>query len=254
MFELKEKTAIVTGGGSGIGTAIAQRLRKAGANVVIADITDETADKAKEWGCEFIKTDASRPEEIKSLCDAVVKKHGKLDIMINNAGIASGRPLSESDEVQSEKYWRLHILGVQTGIKEAAARMTDGGAIVNISSITAIQGFLNWGEYAATKAGIISLTRTAAIEYGKAKIRVNCIAPGIIETPMAMKEAPDMVARNANLFAPLGRIGTPDELAAAVHFMASDDASYITGQVLLVDGGWSVGTSVQAIELAIGTM
>jgi NAD(P)-dependent dehydrogenase (short-subunit alcohol dehydrogenase family) len=113
---------------------------------------------------------------------------------------------------------------------------------------------VNWGEYAATKAGIISLTQTAAVEYGPIGIRVNCIAPGIIDTPLAMKEAPDMVARNAEVFSLLGRIGTPDELAAAVHFMASDDASYITGQTLLVDGGWSTGTSIKGIELALSTM
>jgi NAD(P)-dependent dehydrogenase (short-subunit alcohol dehydrogenase family) len=142
---------------------------------------------------------------------------------------------------------------VQSGIKEAAARMPKGGAIVNISSITAVRGFVNWGEYAATKAGIISLTQTAAVEYGPAGIRVNCVAPGIIDTPLAMNEAPDMVVRNAAVFTLLGRIGRPDELAAAVHFMASDDASYVTGQTLLVDGGWSTGTSIKGIELALAS-
>ena len=132
--------------------------------------------------------------------------------------------------------------------------MSPGGAICNISSITAVRGFLQWGEYAATKAGIISLTQTAAVEYGPAGIRVNCIAPGIIDTPMAMAEAPDMVERNAAVFALLGRIGRPEELAAAVHFMVSDDASYVTGQTLLVDGGWSTGTSIKAIELALSTV
>lgn len=252
MFDLTGKCAIVTGAASGIGAAIAQRLRAAGANVLMADINDASADAAA-WGCAFRLTDVSKPAEVAALCEDAVARFGKLDIMVNNAGIACAAPLSEADEARSERFWRVHILGVQMGIKEAAARMKPGSAIVNISSITAVRGFLQWGEYAATKAGIISLTQTAAVEYGPAGIRVNCIAPGIIDTPLAMNEAPDMVERNAAVFTLLGRIGRPEELAAAVHFMVSDDASYVTGQMLLVDGGWSTGTSIKGIELALST-
>lgn len=252
MFALEGKAAIVTGGGSGIGAAIAQRLQRAGAQVLIADIHDHEADAAT-WGCAFRRTDCAKPDEVTALCEDAVTRFGKLDILVNNAGIAQGALLADSDPSRSERFWRLHILGVQTGIREAARRMSPGGAIVNISSITAVRGFVQWGEYAATKAGIISLTQTAAVEYGPAGIRVNCVAPGIIDTPLAMNEAPDMVARNANVFTLLGRIGRPAELAAAVHFMVSDDASYITGQTLLVDGGWSVGPSIKGIELAFST-
>src|SRR3546814_19044280 len=113
-----------------------------------------------------------------------------------------------------------------------------------------MRGFVQGGENAATKAGIISLTQTAAVEYGPSGIRVNSIAPGIIDTPLAMDEAPDMVARNASVFTQLGRIGRPEELAAAVHFMASDDDGYITGQTLIVYGGWVHGTSLRGIGLA----
>ena len=252
MFKLNDKAAIVTGAGSGIGAAIAQRLRKAGARVLMADINDASA-TAAQWGCDFRRTDVGNPAEVKALCEEAVQRYGALDIMVNNAGVAKGRPLAEADEAGAHRFWRVHILGVQMGIKEAAARMKPGSAILNISSITAVRGFAQWGEYAATKAGIISLTQTAAVEFGPAGIRVNCVAPGIIDTPMAMSEAPDMVARNANVFALLGRIGRPEEIAAAVHFLVSDDASYVTGQTLLVDGGWSTGTSLKGIGLAIST-
>jgi NAD(P)-dependent dehydrogenase (short-subunit alcohol dehydrogenase family) len=252
MFDLHGKAAIVTGGASGIGAAIARRLAQAGAKVLIADIA-EAADLAADAGCDFLRTDVGDPSQVAALCDEAVNRYGRLDIMVNNAGIASGRPLANSDEINSSRFWRVNLLGVQTGIKEAAARMKPGGTIVNISSITAVRGFVQWGEYAATKAGIISLTQTAAVEYGPMGIRVNCIAPGIIDTPLAMNEAPDMVERNAAVFTLVGRIGRPDELAAAVHFMVSDDASYVTGQTLLVDGGWSTGTSIKAIELALAS-
>lgn len=252
MFSLDGKVAIVTGAGSGIGAAIARRFHDAGALVIAADIAD-VADEIAAWGGTFRHTDVSDPADVASLCEETKRRHGRLDVMVNNAGIASGHLLADADPARSERFWRVHILGVQSGIKEAAARMKAGGAIINISSITAVRGFVTWGEYAATKAGIISLTQTAAVEYGPAGIRVNCVAPGIIDTPMAMTEAPDMVARNAAVFTLLGRIGTPDELAAAVHFMASDDAGYVTGQTLLVDGGWSTGTSIKGIELALAS-
>jgi NAD(P)-dependent dehydrogenase (short-subunit alcohol dehydrogenase family) len=252
MFDLTGKTAIVTGGGSGIGAATARRLRKAGAEVLIADVS-EVQGLAAEWGCHFRHTDVSQPAEMAALCEAALALTGRLDIMVNNAGIASGHLLADADLERSRCLWSVNVMGTQMGIKEAAARMKNGGAIVNLSSITAMRGFATWGEYGATKGAIIALTQTAAIEYGAAGIRVNCICPGIIDTPMAMSEAPDMVSKNAGVFTLLGRIGTPDELAAAVHFLVSDDAGYITGQSLLVDGGWSTGTSLKAIGLAMSS-
>ncbi len=248
MFDLSGKTAIVTGGASGIGAATARRLRKAGAEVWIADVTEAT-----EEGCHFRRTDVSKVEDIIAVCDEVMERTGRLDIYVNNAAISSGHLLADADMARSERFWRVNQMGAQMGIKEAAARMQTGGSIINFSSITAVRGLAYWGEYAGTKGAIMALTQTAAVEYGPRGIRVNCIAPGIIETPMAMSEAPDMVRKNAAVFTLLGRIGQPEELAAAVHFLASDDASYITGQTLTVDGGWSAGTSLKGIELALAT-
>ncbi|MNG00074.1 3-alpha-(or 20-beta)-hydroxysteroid dehydrogenase [compost metagenome] len=212
----------------------------------IADINEAT-----EEGCHFRHTDVSRPEDIIALCEAVMASAGHLDIYVSNAAISGAHLLADADPARSERFWRVNQLSVQMGIKEAAARMLEGGSIINFSSITAVRGLAQWGEYAATKGAIIALTQTAAVEYGPRGIRVNCLCPGIIDTPMAMSEAPDMVRKNAAVFALLGRIGQPEELAAAVHFLASDDSSYITGQVLSIDGGWSTGTSLKGIELAL---
>lgn len=252
MFSLNGKVAIVTGGGSGIGKATSQRLHRAGAIVVVADIADCKAE-VSGWGCDYQKVDVSKEAEIAGLCDYVLERYGCLDILVNNAAISSGHALAEAERERSLRFWEVNVMGAQMGMREAASRMGAGGAIVNLSSITAVRGFPQWSEYGATKGAIIALTQTAAVEFAAAGIRVNCICPGIIDTPMAMREAPEMVAKNASVFAPLGRIGQPEEIASAIHFLACDDASYITGQVLLVDGGWSVGTSLKAFELAISS-
>lgn len=251
MFKLDNKIAIVTGAASGIGEATAKRLQRAGATVIAADIVDCRTD-VETWGGHFFQADVSQPEDIVSLCDFAINEFGNLDIMVNNAAVSKGRMLADVDSTEaSEKFWRVNLMSAQMGTKEAATRMTRGGAIVNLSSITAVRGFPQWTEYGATKGGIISLTQTAAIEYAGAGVRVNAIAPGIIDTPMAMREARELVEKTARIFAPLGRIGSTEELAAAIHFLVTEDAGYITGQVLSVDGGWSTGTSMKAFEVAM---
>lgn len=253
MFSLNNKIAIVTGAASGIGNATARRLQKAGATVIVADIMN-CADEVSDWGGDFRKVDVSEHQQVIELCDYVLSRYGKLDIMVNNAAVSKGRLLADVDSPDNAlHFWKINFLSAQMGTREAAARMKPGGAIVNLSSITALQGFPQWAEYGATKAGIIALTQTAAIEYASSGVRINAVAPGIIDTPMAMREAPDMVEKNARIFAPLGRIGRPEEMAAAIHFLVSDDASYITGQVLSVDGGWSTGTSMKAFEMAMAS-
>lgn len=253
MFGLHGKVAIVTGGGAGIGKATAERLSRAGAKVIVADIENCEA-AVSSWGGDFFGCDVSDPDQVKALCEHAIEQYGQLDIMVNNAATSTGRMLAEANDLENSlRFWQVNLASVLMGTKEAAARMNPGGAIVNISSITAVQGFPQWSEYGATKGGIIALSRTAALEYAASGIRINVVAPGIIDTPMAMREAPDMVEKNTSIFAPLARIGKPEELAAAIHFLVSDDASYITGQVLSVDGGWSAGTSMKAFEVAMSS-
>ncbi|MFW2829664.1 SDR family NAD(P)-dependent oxidoreductase [Sphingomonas sp. ID0503] len=250
-FDLSGKVAVVTGGASGIGAAIAQRLRKAGAAVVIADLTDAAA-QAAEWDCDFRRTDVSQEAEIAALLDHAVEKHGRLDILVSNAAVANVHEIASADLARAERYFQVNSLSALSGIREAAKRMEAGGSIINTASLSGIRGTPGWGEYAMSKAAVVAATQTAAIELGPRGIRVNAVCPGGVRTPLAVAVNGDALDKAMKVLSPLGRIGEPDEIAAMVHFLASDDASYVTGQAYLVDGGWSIGTTVATIGLALG--
>jgi len=250
MFDLTGKAAIVTGAASGIGAAIAQRLRRAGASVLIADLVDASA-QAAEWDCLFRKTDVSTEDEIVALMDEAVDRFGKLDILVSNAGIANVHPIADADLARTERYFRVNALSVLSGMREAAKRMGAGGSIINTSSLSGIRGTPGWGEYAMSKAAIVAATQNGALELGPRGIRVNAVCPGGVRTPLAVEVNGDALDKAMKVLSPLGRIGKPEEIAAMVHFLASDDASYVTGQALIVDGGWSIGTTLATIDLAL---
>lgn len=249
-FDLTGKVAVVTGGASGIGAAVAQRLRKAGAVVVIADLT-EAADLAREWDCDFRQTDVSDEHEIAALLDHAVNAHGRLDILVNNAAIANVHTIAEADLARANRYYQVNALSVLAGIREAAKRMGKGGSIINTASLSGIRGTPGWGEYAMSKAAVVAATQNGALEFGPQGIRVNAVCPGGVRTPLAVAVNGDALDKAMLALSPLGRIGEPEEIAAMVHFLASDDASYVTGQAYLVDGGWSIGTTVATIGLAL---
>lgn len=248
MFKLEGKTAVVTGGGSGMGEEIAKRLRAAGAKVLIADITDVT-DKAKAWGCDFRKTDIGEQAEVEAMLDAVMREHGHLDILVNNAGLAMHRKLEDLEFVKAERLFRVNVFGVLYGMAGAAKRMQAGGSIINIASESGIRGMPGLVEYGATKGAVVAATYSAALELGPRKIRVNAICPGAIRTPMSAAQA-SRLGNSAPMVSALERHGRPDEIAAVAHFLASDDASYVTGQAIAVDGGWNAGTTVKTIDAA----
>jgi len=250
MFSLEGKGAVVTGGGSGIGAAIAQRLHRAGANVLVADIAD-AADLARGWGCDFRRTDVSDEGEVVAMLDQAVAAYGRLDILVNNAAIANVHPIAEADLARADRYFRVNALSVLAGIREGAKRMTAGGSIVNIASLSGIRATPGWGEYAMSKAAVVAATQTAAVEFGPRGIRVNAVCPGGVHTPLAVAVNGDALDKVMKVLAPLGRIGQPEDIAAMVHFLASDDAAYVTGQAYLVDGGWSLGTTMATIDLAL---
>jgi 3-oxoacyl-[acyl-carrier protein] reductase len=244
---LKDKVAIVTGSSRGIGQGIALRFAKEGARVVVngrsEEAMKETLDRIKKAGgtAVGIAADISDPKQVKNLVTQTVKKFGRLDVMVNNAGIVDTAPITEMTPDTWNKMIAVDLTGVFYGIQEAAKVMKKGGVIVNTSSIAALMGFNGLAHYCAAKGGVLSLTQEAAIELAAKGIRVNAIAPGIIETDMtkSIKDSPEqlkgMMAR-----IPLKRLGQPADIAGAALFLSSDDSSYVTGQLLVVDGGWMV--------------
>ena len=244
---LSEKTAIVTGGGSGIGRAAALRFAKEGAKVVVADIDSKNGEgtvnyiREHEGSAIFVKTDVSEPEQIKQLVEAATSMYGGLHIMFNNAGVGNSEVRSVDLTVEEwDRVVDINLKGVFLGIKYAVPELikSGGGAIINTSSLLGLKGQKFVFAYNASKAGVVVLTQNAALEYGKYNIRVNAIAPGVIDTKIIDNWKQDErkwpIISRANA---LGRIGTPEEVANAVLFLASDEASFITGTTLSVDGG-----------------
>jgi NAD(P)-dependent dehydrogenase (short-subunit alcohol dehydrogenase family) len=246
-MRLKGKIAIVTGGGGGIGRATAIRFAKEGAKVTVSDIDslsgEETVSLIQQFGGEaiFVKTDVSDSNQVKELVHITTSTFGGLHIMCNNAGIANAEVRSvDLTEEEWDRVIDVNLKGVFLGIKYAVPELkkSGGGAIINTSSLLGLKGKKYQSAYNASKAGVILLTQNAALEYGKYNIRVNAIAPGVIDTKIIdgwkqdARKWPIISKANA-----LGRIGTPDEVANAVLFLASDEASFITGATLSVDGG-----------------
>ena len=250
MADLKNKIAIVTGARRGMGRAHALALARAGAKVVVADISQEECEKVvqeikKNKGEAIaVKCDVTRKEEIDQMIQAAVKEWGRLDIFVNNAGICQFKPFLE----MTEKEWDLTIsvnlkgyfLCAQAAAKEMQKQKS--GAIVNIASVAMGQvgvGFPNLAHYCASKGGIVGMSEAMAIELAPYNIRVNVVSPGAIDTPMIDPVRQDKAAMEGILGrVPLHRVGKPEEVANAVVFLASDDSSYMTGSVVVVDGGW----------------
>ena len=246
---LEEKTAIVTGGGSGIGRASAQGLAREGALVAIFDCNaaaaKQTVADLAEQGCEAASftVDVSREEDVRAAISETFARFGKIDILLNNAGIAIRNPLAEQDEAGWDACMAVNLKGVFLCAKHVIPYMLKhGGSIINMSSVTGIVGVRNRSAYSASKGAIVALTRNMALDYARFQIRVNCVCPGFTRTAMAkaLLLDPERQGRLVGMH-PLGRLGTPADIANAVVFLASDLSSWITGQALAVDGGFGVG-------------
>lgn len=250
MFELTDQIAIVTGGAKGIGKGIVKTLIQGGAKVVIADI-DEAAGKqtAEELGCSFKKMDVTSQAQCKAVIDEVVNEFGRLDILCSNSGIFPQANLAEMTEADWDQMHNINLKGTFFVTQAALAHMQkqNYGRIVITASITGpITGYPGWSHYAASKAGQLGFMRSASLEYAKDGITINAVMPGNILTEGLKAQGEEYLAQMTRSI-PAKTLGKPEDIGYAVCFLASKEASYITGQTIIVDGGQILPESPEAV-------
>lgn len=243
-MRLDKKIAIVTGAGQGIGQGIAQKLSDEGAFVVVSDISQEKCQNvAQEIGADkafAIACDVSKKDEVEALFTQTIEKYGQLDILVNNAGIFPFKPFTEMTEEDWDKVMNVNLKSMFLTSHEAARVMKPGGKIVDISSIASFVGFEQLTHYCASKGGVNAFVRALALELAKNKINVNAVAPGAIDTPGASTGSNEEAKKQTIMAIPWGRMGTPEDIANAVLFLSSQESDYITGQTIVVDGGYTL--------------
>jgi NAD(P)-dependent dehydrogenase (short-subunit alcohol dehydrogenase family) len=247
MERLRGKRIIVTGAGSGIGRAIALRFAAEGARVVISDVDGEAAARvAAEAGGETLvrKTDVTSTSEVEALVQTSLEEWGGLDVMVNNAGIGVAGTTTVTTEEDYERVMDVCLRGTFLGMKHAipAIRDSEGGSVINMSSVAALVGIADRAVYSAAKGAILAITRAAAIDHVEEGVRVNCIAPGTVDTPWigritAGYDDPEEARRNMQARQPHGRLVTPEEIAAMAAYLASDESASVIGACMVVDGG-----------------
>jgi NAD(P)-dependent dehydrogenase (short-subunit alcohol dehydrogenase family) len=246
---LDGKIAVVTGGGSGIGRSTTLVFAREGAKVVVADVVseggEETVQEVKKAGGEavFIKTNVVEAADVEAMVKHAVSTYGRLDCAFNNAGIAGAAArTADYTQAQWDRVIAINLTGVWLCLKYEIEQMQKqgGGAIVNTASVAGLVGFRHGPAYVAAKHGVVGLTKTAALEYAKANIRVNAVCPGVIRTPMFEKglKLDPRIETTMTVREPIGRLGKPEEIAEAVVWLCSDAASFVTGLPMAVDGGW----------------
>lgn len=243
-MRLKDKVAIITGAGRGLGRESALLFAREGAKVVVVEYDAEsgsrTAEDIRQAGGEslFVKTDVSNREQVRAMVAQAIEKFGRIDVLVNNAGVTADGWLTKMTEEQWDRVININLKGVFNCTQAVVEHMIaqGSGKVINTSSVVGLYGNLGQTNYAATKAGVIGMTKSWAKELGKKGINVNAVAPGFIVTEMTAK-VPDKVLDLMKEKTPLGRLGQPADIANAYLFLASDEASYVNGHVLSVDGG-----------------
>jgi len=242
-FMLNDKKVLITGATAGIGLAVAKRFIGHDATVLITGRRDEGETSASQIGAHFFKADLSQENSVIELFDYAQQVIGPLDCVINNAGqIKPPALIAEQSMDDFDAVMGLNLRAAYQVMQQAAIRLPAGGSIINTASIAGLEGSAYGSVYNATKAAIISLTKTAALELAHKNIRVNAVSPGLIESEIWNGKPPNDYAQQR---VPLGRVGSADEAAAVFQFLASDEAGYITGANYLVDGGYSAGSAMK---------
>jgi len=241
-MQLDGKTAIVTGGSSGIGRAIVAAYVEEGADVVIASRTEsDGTEVADEIGCTYIQADVREYDQVEDLVETTVDEFGNLDVMVNNAGVASENPIEEMDLDEWATVVKTDLDGVMHGTKAALPHLEEtDGCIINTASIYGLVGGKGAAAYSAAKGGVVNFTQQVAVDYGDRGVRVNSICPGFVETPMTedLLET-DRFYNYVKNNTPMNRPAQPEEIAPLAVFLASDGAGYMTGANVPIDGGWT---------------
>jgi NAD(P)-dependent dehydrogenase (short-subunit alcohol dehydrogenase family) len=254
MFDLTGKIALVTGAASGIGEAIAHTFAKQGAHVYVADLDRENGKSvaaqitADSLLAEFVELNVADEANCQSIADLVGEKHGRLDILVNNAGVGHVGTIEQTTATDLDRLYAVNVRGMFALTKAFIPKMIERkyGVIVNIASIGGIVGIRDRIAYCTTKFAVVGFTKCLALDHALDGIRANCICPGRVETPFVKKrliEYPDPEKAYKEMAATqaLGRMGTPEEIAAAALYLASDEAAFVTGTSLLIEGGWTAG-------------
>ncbi len=254
MFRLDNKITLVTGAGSGIGAAIAQTFAQAGATVLVADrdqaAGEKTTHEIGEAGgrAEFVLLDIAREDDCQRVAEVVLQTHGRLDVLVNNAGIGHVGTILQTAGADLDRLYAVNVRGAFNLCKAFLPSMLarKSGNIINLASIGGVVGIKDRLAYCTTKFAIVGLTKCLALDHAKDGIRVNCICPGRVETPFVaarLKEYadPEKAYREMASTQAIGRMGKPPEIAAAALYLASDEAAFVTGTAHLTDGGWSAG-------------
>jgi len=235
------ESVIVTGGTSGIGRAIVERFLDEGAEVAVLDIQDDKKEEVENAGAVYIHCDVSEWREVKNSVEKVVEENGRLDVMVNNAGIGSASGIKEMSKDEWDQTINVDLDGVMHGTKAAIPYLENKeGTVINIASIYGLVGDIGSTAYNAAKGGVVNFTRSVADDMAEENVRVNSVCPGFVKTPMTEKVLQDEEFREHVMTqTPMKRVAEPEEISGAVVFLASEDASYITGVNLPVDGGWT---------------
>jgi 2-keto-3-deoxy-L-fuconate dehydrogenase len=254
MFSLEDKIALVTGSGSGIGSAIAEKFAAAGAHVYVTDINEPLGQEtlarihARKGRAEFLHLDVREEASCSAAARAVHAARGRLDILVNNAGVGHVGTMLQTDRADLDRLYAVNVRGVfdltRCFITEMIKR--GSGVIINLASIGGVVGIRDRLAYCTTKFAVVGMTKCLALDHAKDGIRVNCICPGRVETSFVaarLAEYPDPQSAYAEMTStqPVGRMGKPEEIAHAALYLASDEAAFVTGSALMIDGGWSAG-------------
>jgi NAD(P)-dependent dehydrogenase (short-subunit alcohol dehydrogenase family) len=247
-MRLTDKVTLITGAGSGIGQAIALLFAQEGSAIFAADLDEgaaqETVRQIDDGNGQALGADVSRTEDVRRMVDACLRRFGRIDVLCNNAGIGSTQTVVDTPEEVWDRVFEVNVRGTYLCCKYVIPHMIEagGGVIVNIASVAGLVGLKNRAAYCASKGALVTLTKAVAVDHVSQNVRCNCICPGTVDSPWVQRllgAAPDPAAERAALVArqPMGRLGTPEEVARAALYLASDDADFVTGSALVIDGG-----------------